>query len=282
MTSILAVVLAGLMSHWLRRFAVLAASCAAGEDRDYAGEASASARRDLLIVTQNQGYFRKRNLDVQLVLMPSAPIAFSALTAGESHFSLRHDIRYEPRRCPERPRRRLRRWFYQQACRRLRGEQRHQDAQRPQRQTDRRRTASAAATGCSPCSRSTIGASIPSAITLRFCIIGNTGVRAQSIASSGSSAGIGVRITPSRPTCAATAIRFLADLGDLNIPFAGYRTLHAQEFCRPAPGSRRERAARAAATASTFIQSPDNKSAVLKSLVQWLRLSKTEGCGRRL
>src|SRR6476660_5465852 len=48
--------------------------------------ASFSEREGLLIVTQNQGYFRKRNLDVQLVLMPSAPIAFSALTAGESHF----------------------------------------------------------------------------------------------------------------------------------------------------------------------------------------------------
>ena len=31
--------------------------------------ASFSEREGLLIVTQNQGYFRKRNLDVQLVLM---------------------------------------------------------------------------------------------------------------------------------------------------------------------------------------------------------------------
>jgi hypothetical protein len=47
-----------------------------------------------IVVTQNQGYFRKRNLDVQLVLMPSAPIAFSALTAGESHFTTaRHRAR---------------------------------------------------------------------------------------------------------------------------------------------------------------------------------------------
>jgi hypothetical protein len=56
--------------------------------------ASFSEREGLLIVTQNQGYFRKRNLDVQLVLMPSAPIAFSALTAGESHFTTaRHRAR---------------------------------------------------------------------------------------------------------------------------------------------------------------------------------------------
>ena len=45
-----------------------------------------SEREGLLIVAQNQGFFRKRNLDVQLVLMPNAPLAFSALSAGESHF----------------------------------------------------------------------------------------------------------------------------------------------------------------------------------------------------
>jgi ABC-type nitrate/sulfonate/bicarbonate transport system substrate-binding protein len=48
--------------------------------------ASFSEREGLLIVSQNQGFFRKHNLDVELVLMPNAPIAFSALTAGESHF----------------------------------------------------------------------------------------------------------------------------------------------------------------------------------------------------
>jgi ABC-type nitrate/sulfonate/bicarbonate transport system substrate-binding protein len=48
--------------------------------------ASFSEREGLLIVSQNQGFFRKHKLDVELVLMPSAPIAFSALTAGESHF----------------------------------------------------------------------------------------------------------------------------------------------------------------------------------------------------
>jgi ABC-type nitrate/sulfonate/bicarbonate transport system substrate-binding protein len=48
--------------------------------------ASFSEREGLLIVSQNQGFFRKHKLDVELVLMPSAPIAFSALTAGESQF----------------------------------------------------------------------------------------------------------------------------------------------------------------------------------------------------
>ena len=46
--------------------------------------ASFSEREGILIVAQNQGFFRRRNLDVQLVLMPSAPIAFSALTAEDA------------------------------------------------------------------------------------------------------------------------------------------------------------------------------------------------------
>ncbi len=47
---------------------------------------SFSEREGILIVAQNQGFFRKHNLDAQLVLMPNAPIAFSALSAGESQF----------------------------------------------------------------------------------------------------------------------------------------------------------------------------------------------------
>jgi ABC-type nitrate/sulfonate/bicarbonate transport system substrate-binding protein len=79
----LAVVLAGLCLT-VDASAVLAASVPPA--KIVITPASFSEREGLLIVTQNQGYFRKRNLDVQLVLMPSAPIAFSALTAGESHF----------------------------------------------------------------------------------------------------------------------------------------------------------------------------------------------------
>ena len=76
----LAVVLAGLCLT-VDAIPVLAAS--APPAKIVITPASFSEREGLLIVTQNQGYFRKRNLDVQLVLMPSAPIAFSALTAGE-------------------------------------------------------------------------------------------------------------------------------------------------------------------------------------------------------
>ena len=40
----------------------------------------------MLVVAHHQGFFRKYNLDAQLVLMPNAPLALSVLTAGDSQF----------------------------------------------------------------------------------------------------------------------------------------------------------------------------------------------------
>src|SRR5438874_9544919 len=48
--------------------------------------ASFSEREGVLVVAHRQGFFRKYNLDAQLVLMPNAPLALSALTAGDSQF----------------------------------------------------------------------------------------------------------------------------------------------------------------------------------------------------
>src|SRR5437867_12817108 len=48
--------------------------------------ASFSDREGVLVVGNHQGFFRKYNLDTQLVLMPNAPLALSALTAGDSQF----------------------------------------------------------------------------------------------------------------------------------------------------------------------------------------------------
>ena len=48
--------------------------------------ASFSDREGMLVVAQHQGFFRKYNLDAQIVLMPNAPLALSALTAGDSQF----------------------------------------------------------------------------------------------------------------------------------------------------------------------------------------------------
>jgi hypothetical protein len=48
--------------------------------------ASFSEREGMLVIAHHQGFCRKHNLDAQLVLMPNAPLALSALTAGDSQF----------------------------------------------------------------------------------------------------------------------------------------------------------------------------------------------------
>ena len=48
--------------------------------------ASFSDREGMLVVAQKQGFFRKHNVDAQLVLMPNAPLALSALAGGDSQF----------------------------------------------------------------------------------------------------------------------------------------------------------------------------------------------------
>src|SRR5262249_52950571 len=48
--------------------------------------ASFSEREGMLIVAHHQGFFRKHNLDAQLVLMPNGPLALSALAGGDSQF----------------------------------------------------------------------------------------------------------------------------------------------------------------------------------------------------
>ena len=48
--------------------------------------ASFSEREGMLVIAHHQGFFRKHNLDAQLVLMPNAPLALSALTGGDSQF----------------------------------------------------------------------------------------------------------------------------------------------------------------------------------------------------
>src|SRR5215470_6779071 len=48
--------------------------------------ASFTEREGMLVVAHHQGFFRKHNLDTQLVLMPNAPLALSVLTTGDSQF----------------------------------------------------------------------------------------------------------------------------------------------------------------------------------------------------
>ena len=113
----------------------------------------------------------------------------------------------------------------------------------------------------------------PKRDNITFRIVGNTGVRAQSIAS-GIIGGSVLGYT------FATNLRregypILADLADLNIPFLDSGLYTRKSFVAQHPEVV-ENVLRALLDGITFIQNPENKSAVVKSLVQWLRLAKTE------
>jgi ABC-type nitrate/sulfonate/bicarbonate transport system substrate-binding protein len=265
----LAVVLAGLCLT-ADASAVLAASVPPA--KIVITPASFSEREGLLIVTQNQGYFRKRNLDVQLVLMPSAPIAFSALTAGESHFyygttsgtSLGTVLNG------------LDGVFVAGFINKLVG------AFAVSKDIKTRNDLKGKQIGVASLGGGNWMFTMlafdhwgldPKRDNITFRIIGNTGVRAQSIASGiigGSVLGYSFATNLRRD-----GYPMLADLGDLNIPFQDTGLYTRKSFVAQHPEVV-ENVLRALLDGITFIQSPDNKSAVLKSLVQWLRLSKTE------
>ena len=234
--------------------------------------ASFSEREGLLIVTQNQGYFRKRNLDVQLVLMPSAPIAFSALTAGESHFyygttsgtSLGAVLNS------------LDGVFVAGFINKLVGAFAVSKEIKTPNDLKGKQIGVASLGGgnwmFTMLAFDHWGLE-PKRDNITFRIIGNTGVRAQSIAS-GIIGGSVLGYT------FATNLRrdgypILADLGDLNIPFQDTGLYTRKSFVAQHPEVV-ENLLRALLDGITFIQNPENKNAVLKSLVQWLRLSKTE------
>jgi len=265
----LAVVLAGLCLT-VDAIPVLAAS--APPAKIVITPASFSEREGLLIVTQNQGYFRKRNLDVQLVLMPSAPIAFSALTAGESHFyygttsgtSLGAVLNG------------LDGVFVAGFINKLVGAFAvSKDIKTPNDLKGKQIGVASLGGGNWMFTMLAFDhwGLDPKRDNITFRIIGNTGVRAQSIAS-GIIGGSVLGYT------FATNLRrdgypILADLGDLNIPFQDTGLYTRKSFVAQHPEVV-ENVLRALLDGITFIQSTDNKSALLKSLVQWLRLSKTE------
>ena len=265
----LAVVLAGLCLT-VDASAVLAASVPPA--KIVITPASFSEREGLLIVTQNQGYFRKRNLDVQLVLMPSAPIAFSALTAGESHFyygttsgtSLGAVLNG------------LDGVFVAGFINKFVGAFAvSKDIKTPNDLKGKQIGVASLGGGNWMFTMLAFDhwGLDPKRDNITFRIIGNTGVRAQSIASGiigGSVLGYTFATNFHRD-----GYPILADLGDLNIPFQDTGLYTRKSFVAQHPEVV-ENVLRALLDGITFIQSPDNKSAVLKSLVQWLRLSKTE------
>jgi NitT/TauT family transport system substrate-binding protein len=231
-----------------------------------------SEREGLLIVAQNQGFFRKRNLDVQLVLMPNAPIAFSALSAGESQFyygtasgtSLGAILNG------------LDGVFVAGFINKLVGA--FAVGKEIKTANDLKgKQIGVASLGGGNWMYTMLAFDHwgidPKRDNITFRIIGNTGVRAQSIATgiiAGSMLGY---------TFAAHLRRdgypILADVADLNIPFQDTALYTRKSIVAQQPETV-ENVIRALLDAVAFIQEPANKNAVLKDLVQWLRLAKTE------
>ena len=270
MKRILLILFAGMGLVWGRGFPAMAAS--APPARVVITPAGFSEREGMLIVAQNQGFFRKYKLEVQLVLMPSAPIAFSALSAGESHFyygtasgtSLGAILNG------------LDGVFVAGFINKLVGAFAvGKDIRTPNDLKGKQ--IGVASLGGGNWMYTMLAFDHwgidPKRDNITFRIIGNTGVRAQSIAS-GIIAGSMLGYT------FATNLRrdgypILADVADLNIPFQDTALYTRKSFVAQHPETV-ENVIRALFDAVVFIQEPANKNAVLKDLVQWLRLSKTE------
>ena len=234
--------------------------------------ASFSEREGILIVAQNQGFFRRRNLDVQLVLMPSAPIAFSALTAGESQFyfgttsgtSLGAVVNG------------LDGVFVAGFINKLIGA--FSVGKEIKTPNDLKgKQIGVASLGGGNWMFTMLAFDHwglePKRDNISFRIIGNTGVRAQSIASGiigGSILGYTFASQLKRD-----GYPILADLADLNIPFQDSALFTRKSLLNQHPEVV-ENVLWAMLDSISFIQEPANKNAVLKSLVQWLRLAKTE------
>jgi NitT/TauT family transport system substrate-binding protein len=234
--------------------------------------ASFTEREGMLIVAQHQGFFRKYNLDAQLVLMPNAPLALSALTAGDSQFyygttsgaSLGAVLNG------------LDGVFVAAFINRLVGAfVVGRDIKTPADLKGKRIGVASLGGGnwmFTMLAFEHWGID-PKRDAVTFRIIGDTGVRVQSIASGvidGSMVGY---------THAAILQRqgypILADVAALNIPFQDSGLFTRKSFLEQHPETV-ENVLRALVDAITFIQEPENKTAVLKSLAQWLRLPKPE------
>jgi len=268
------------MKQLLQNFLVILYLCCAANFADAANApakvvitpASFSEREGILIVAQNQGFFRKHNLDVQLVLMPNAPVAFSALSAGDSQFYFGTTSGTSLGAVANG----LDGVFVAGFINKLIGA--FAVSKEIKTPNDLRgKQIGVASLGGGNWMFTMLAFDHwgldPKRDNISFRIIGNTGVRAQSIASgviAGSILGY---------TFAANLKRdgypILADLADLNIPFQDSGLYTRKSFLNQHPEVV-ENVLRAMLDSISFIQDPANKNAVLKSLTQWLRLAKTE------
>jgi NitT/TauT family transport system substrate-binding protein len=234
--------------------------------------ASFSDREGMLIVAQHQGFFRKYNLDAQLVLMLNTPLALSALTADDSHFyygttsgaSLGAVLNG------------LDGVFVAGFINQLVGAFAvGRDIKTPADLKGKKIGVASLGGGnwmFTMLAFEHWGID-PKRDNITFRIIGDTGVRAQSIATGvidGSLLGY---------THAAILWRqgypILADVAALNIPFQDSGLFTRKSFLAQHPDTV-ESVLRALVESIAFIQQPDNKTAVLKSLAQWLRLPKPD------
>ena len=234
--------------------------------------ASFSEREGVLVVANHQGFFRKYNLDAQLVLMPNAPVALSALTAGDSQFyygttsgaSLGAVLNG------------LDGVFVAAFINRLVGAFAvDRDIKTPADLKGKKIGVASLGGGnwmFTMLAFEHWGID-PKRDNITFRIIGDTGVRAQSIA-------IGVIDGSLLGYIHASILRrqgypILADVAELNIPFQDSGLFTRKSFLAQHPEIV-ESVLRALVEAIAFIQEPDNKTAVLKSLAQWLRLPKPD------
>ena len=234
--------------------------------------ASFSEREGVLVVANHQGFFRKYNLDAQLVLMPNAPLALSALTAGDSQFyygttsgaSLGAVLNG------------LDGVFVAAFINRLVGAFAvGRDIKTPADLKGKKIGVASLGGGnwmFTMLAFEHWGID-PKRDAITFRIIGDTGVRAQSIAT-------GVIDGSLLGYTHASILRrqgypILADVSELNIPFQDSGLFTRKSFLAQHPEIV-ESVLRALVEAIAFIQEPDNKTAVLKSLAQWLRLPKPD------
>jgi ABC-type nitrate/sulfonate/bicarbonate transport system substrate-binding protein len=268
------------MKQLLQNFLVILYLCCAANFADAANApakvvitpASFSEREGILIVAQNQGFFRKHNLDVQLVLMPNAPVAFSALSAGDSQFYFGTTSGTSLGAVANG----LDGVFVAGFINKLIGA--FAVSKEIKTPNDLRgKQIGVASLGGGNWMFTMLAFDHwgldPKRDNISFRIIGNTGVRAQSIASgviAGSILGYTFATNLKRD-----GYPILADLADLNIPFQDSGLYTRKSFLNQHPEVV-ENVLRAMLDSISFIQDPANKNAVLKSLTQWLRLAKTE------
>jgi ABC-type nitrate/sulfonate/bicarbonate transport system substrate-binding protein len=114
----------------------------------------------------------------------------------------------------------------------------------------------------------------PERDNIQFRVIGDQAVIAQALAAGGiiDAAYLGYTFGAQLER---QGFRVLADLLKLGIPFQGLGIMARRSFVDRSPDTA-ERSLRAMIETIRFINNPENKASVIKSLVRWLRLGKVE------